>query len=165
MAKLPIHKRIQDAVDKIGSHNGTRIPDATLPDSIDQKNNVAVNAFFDNHAIVKEYYILDVIKKHVEGRHKAVKAQVLLKLGIKEDALAAGDARTFQFDNMNLTYKVTAGRANLNREHLLSVLMVQLSKIVPGAKNLSLEDAQKVIEAATVTGKPPLTLTPATTVE
>lgn len=165
MAKLPFHKRIQDAVDKIGTANGTKIPDATLPDDIDRKDNQAVNDFFDKHAVVKRFFILDVLHKHIEGQHKAQKKQVLLKLGIDEDALTAGDNKTFQFDNVNLTYKTTNGRALLNKEHLLSVLMVQLPKIVPGAKALTLEEAQKVIIAATVTGKPPLTLIPATTAE
>lgn len=163
--RLPFHKRVQDAVDKIGTANGTRIPDATLPETIDRKNNDAVNAFFDQHAIVRDYLVLDIMKKHIEGRHEAKKKELKLKLGIKEDALAAGDAKTYQFDNVNLTYKVTSGRANLNKEHLLSVLMVQLKKIVPDLRNLSLDEAQKIIEAATVIGKPPLTLTPTTTAE
>jgi len=165
MAKLPFHKRIQDAVDKLGIMNGTKLPDPTLPSDIDKKNNDAVNDFFDKHALVKKFFILDVIKKHVEGQHKATKTNVLTRLGIKEDALAAGDTKTFQFDNVNLTYKVTAGRALLNREQMQVVLMTKLSKLVPGAKNLSLDEAIKVLEAGTSTGKPPLTLTPATTAE
>lgn len=165
MAKLPYHKRVQDAVDKIGNVNGTKLPDAVLPASIDPKNNAEVNAFFESHAAVKELLVLDIIKKHVEGQHKAVKTKVMRCLAIKEDALSAGDAKTFQFDNVNLTYKVTNGRANLNREQLLVVLMTQLSKLVPGAKNLSLDDASKVVDAATGISKPPLTLTPATTAE
>lgn len=165
MAKLPYHKRIQDAIDKIGAANGTKIPDATLPNDIDKKNNDAVNAFFDNHELVKKFLVLDIAKKHVEGQHKATKATLLQRLGIKEDALAAGDTKTYQFDNVNLTYKVTAGRNNVNREMLLVVLMSKLGKLVPGAKNLTMEEATKVIEAGTLTGKPPLTLTPSTTAE
>lgn len=165
MAKLPFHKRVQDAVDKIGTVNGTKLPDPTLPSSVDQKNNEEVDSWFTKHGLVKKFFFLDVIKKHVEGQHKAAKAALLKQLGIDEDKLSAGDTKTFQFDNMNLTYKTTNGRALLNKETLLVVLMTKLDKLIPGSENLSLDEAQKVIEAATVTGKPPLTLTPATTAE
>jgi hypothetical protein len=164
-AKLPYHKRVQDAVDKIGTVNGTKIPDAQLPSDIDKKNNAEVDAWFEKHKLVREYLALDIVKKHVEARHKATKARILDRLNIREDLLGAGDTKTYQFDNVNLSYKVTNGRATLTREHLLVTLITQLSKLVPGARNLSVEEATKVIEAATTTGKPPLTLIPATTAE
>lgn len=163
--KLPYHKRVQDAIDKIGTVNGLRIADPTLPPSIDARNNIEVNDFFEKHKLVKEYLVLDIISKHVEGRHKAAKKNLIARFSINEDALTAGDTKTFSFDNVNLTYKVTNGRALLNKELLMVVLMSKMDRLVPGAKNLNLDEASKVIDAATKSGKPPLSLTPATTAE
>lgn len=167
MAKtiLPIHKRIQDALDKIGTSNGTKMPDATLPLEIPQGNNEAINAFFEKHARVRDYYVLDVMLKHIEGRHKHAKREVLHVLGIDESKLGAGESKSYTFDNVSLAYKTTAGRSNLSRPNLLVALTTQLASLVPGAKNLSLTEAAAVIDAATTTGKPPLSLIPSTTAE
>lgn len=165
MAKpvLPYVKRVQDALDKIGTVNGHKLADPTLPPDIDKRNNDAVNKFFDQHKAVREYLVLDIAKKHIEGKHETAKKVVLAQLGIDETKLTAGDTRTFQFDNVNLTYKVTNGRALLNKEQLLVVLMTGMKAL--GLDNLPLDKATKIVELATKSGKPPLTLTPATTAE
>jgi len=163
--QLPYHKRVQDAVDEIGTVNGTKLADPVLPDSIDAKNNVEVNEFFERHALVKEFLVLDILNKHIEGRHKAAKKNLLMRFNINENALTAGDTRTYALDNVSLSYKVTNGRALLNKETLLVILMSRLDKLVPGAKNLSLDEAQNIINEASVKGKPPLSLIPATIAE
>ncbi len=163
--KLPYAKRVQNAVDKIGTFNGTKLPDPVLPSDIPQSNNEEVNAFYEKHARIRDYLVLDIIKRHVEGQHKQAKKEVLDVLHVNEDALAAGFLKSYTAGNVALTLKTTAPRSSINRAMLMTALMTRMDKLAPGARNLTLKEAESVVEAAMLAGKPPLSLLPSVTEE
>lgn len=150
--KLPYIKRVQDAVDAIGTRNGTKLPDCELPSDAPASNEFR-DMFVGNHDAVAELLVSSIVKKHAETRYDNAKAKVMV-LFPPIAALTPGATTAYVYDKMSLAARAQKGAARLNRSKVITKLVTD--------KKMSFDDATAFVDACEDESKPAIYLTPAT---
>lgn len=154
-ATLPIQKRITDAIDKIGVSNGTLIPDPDIPGDL-AGNNEEADAFVTKHHAVRDLFVASIAKKHVEAKYDRAK-DALGTLLPKLTSMQPGDTNSYVFGNMVLNTRAQRGQRRLNRQKLITKLMVD--------QKMSMEQAEKFANECEVESAASVYLTPSTVAE
>jgi len=152
MAKstLPYSKRVTDAVDKIGTFNGTKLADPTVPAEI-ATNNEQRDEYMAKHSAVAELLVSGLVKKHAEARYEKAKAKLYTCIP-KIKQLSPGTNESYVMDNVALNARAQNGQTRVDRQKLLSKLMTD--------QKMSLDAASTFVTACENVGSPVIYLTP-----
>lgn len=152
MAKLPMLKRIHDAIDGICMKNGTKLDEPTLPSDVDASNNEAVNKWHESYKVLRDYFRYSTIRRYVEKKEEKAKEQLIEMFGIDLSTLAQGDSIAWTRDNLGLLLRVQASRTYLNENALITILVSE--------HKMSVQDVTNALQKARNPSKPALYFTP-----
>lgn len=134
-AQLPFPKRIEDAINRIGKHNGTRIPDCTPPKDL---SNEEADKFVQRHEAIRDALIAQILNRVGEAKWKSAKAK-LLSLLPDANLQRAGESKAFVFDNVSLGVRSQRSGARVNKARLITKLVAE--------QKLTFEAATAFVEA------------------
>lgn len=139
MAKLPWTKRVTNAIDNIGTKNGTEIPVPPAPPEMQNASNADIDAWFQKWEAMRDYLRFSTVRKYAEAREKKAKDALHAAL-ILPQKLDAGYKNTWIAGNVSVALDVRAGRRYVDEQALLTILV--------GDYKMSLSDATIAIEKA-----------------
>jgi len=157
MAKvaLPYSARLGDAVMKLGTLNGLRIPDPDIA-AMPRLDNTETEAYMDKHAAVREMLQSGIIKKISESRYEKAK-KALLAIMPEVTKVPVGTNNSWNFGNVAINVRTQSGASRLDRQKVLSFLMVK--------QKMALADAEDAIKEMSTISADALYFTPSTVSE